>query len=50
MTDKAPEKQVIFLVGKSRGAKHGDRRSVDPDRARDLVDAGLARYPASKAK
>ena len=47
---KAPEKQVVFLVGNSRGAKHGDRRTVDPERAEAMVAAGLARYPASKSK
>lgn len=44
-----PEKQVVFLVGNSRGAKHGDRRSVSPERAEELVRNGLARYPANKA-
>jgi hypothetical protein len=44
-----PETQVVFLVGKSRGAKHGDRRTVSPERAEELVRAGLARYPANKA-
>ena len=49
MTDAAKsDSQVIFLVGDSRGAKDGDRRSVSPERAAELVAAGLARYPASK--
>jgi hypothetical protein len=47
---KAPEKVVVFLVGNSRGHKHGDRKTVDAKRAADLVAAGLARYPASKSK
>ena len=48
--NETSEKQVIFFVGNSRGAKHGDRRSVSPERAEALVAAGLARYPASKSK
>lgn len=42
-----PETQVVFMVGNSRGAKDGDRRSVAPELAASLVDRGLARYPAS---
>ena len=45
---KAPKSQVVFLVGKSRGAEHDDRRSVDPEEAERLVSLGLARYPDSK--
>lgn len=45
---KAPSKQVVFLVGKSRGAEHGDRRSLDAEEAEQLVSLGLARYPDSK--
>ncbi len=44
----APKGEVIFMVGNSRGAKHDDRRTVDPKRADELVKAGLARYPTSK--
>lgn len=50
-TEKVARKssgQIIFLCGSSRGAKDGDRRTVSPERAKALVDAGLARYPASK--
>lgn len=43
------KKQVVFMVGNSRGAKHGDRRTVDAATAEKLVRNGLARYPASKA-
>ena len=43
------DSQVVFMVGKSRGAEHGDRRSVDPATAEKLVRNGLARYPESKA-
>lgn len=42
-------KQVVFLIGKSRGAEHDDRRSVDTATAEKLVRNGLARYPESKA-
>jgi hypothetical protein len=45
----AAKRQVVFMVGNSRGAKHGDRRSVDPVTAEKLVRNGLARYPDSKA-
>jgi len=44
------DKQVVFLVGPSRGAKDGDRRTVDTETADALVSAGLARYPDSKSK
>lgn len=37
-------KQQIILKA-SRGAKAGERRSVDPERAAELVRAGLAKYP-----
>lgn len=43
------DKQVVFLVGKSRGAEDGDRRTVDKATAEKLVANGLARYPESKA-
>lgn len=46
----ADEKQVVFLIGPSRGAKNGDRRTVTPEQAEALVSAGLARYPESKGK
>lgn len=42
-------KQVVFMVGNSRGAKHGDRRTVDTATAEKLVANGLARLPDSKA-
>jgi hypothetical protein len=43
-------KQQIIMVGNSRGAQDGDRRTVDAKRAEDLVRAGLAKYPpTSKA-
>lgn len=45
---KKSDKQVVFLVGASRGAKDGDRREVDPATAERLVASGLARYPKSK--
>lgn len=45
---KSDDRQVIFMVGNSRGAKDGDRRSVDKALAADLVARGLARYPKSK--
>lgn len=41
-------KQVVYMIGASRGAKDGDRRSVDKALAADLVERGLARYPKSK--
>lgn len=43
------KQQVVFMVGKSRGAKDGDRRTVSPERAERLVSAGRARYPKAKA-
>lgn len=43
------KKQVVFMVGQSRGAEHGDRRSVDAETAEKLVANGLATLPASKA-
>lgn len=45
----ASDKQVVFMVGKSRGAKHNDRRTVDKATAEKLVANGLARLPDSKA-
>ena len=43
-------KQQIIMVGDSRGAKSGEKRSVDEERAAQLVAAGLAKYPpTSKA-
>jgi len=45
---KQDDKQVIFLVGKSRGAEDGDRRTVDKATAERMVADGLARYPQSK--
>lgn len=48
MTKEAAEKsQVVFMVGNSRGAQDGDRRSFDPETAASLVENGLARYPAN---
>lgn len=44
------KKQVVFMVGNSRGAKDGDKRTVDPETAEHLVSNGLARYPASKSE
>ena len=44
---KAPERQVVFLIGPSHGAANGDKRSVSPDLAASLVERGLARYPAN---
>lgn len=44
----AARKQVVFMVGNSRGAEHDARRSVDPETAEKLVRNGLARYPESK--
>lgn len=44
------DKQQIILRGKSRGAEHGDRRTVDTETAERLVSEGLADYPpTSKA-
>lgn len=43
------DKQVIFLRGDSRGAKHGDRRTVDAATAERMVRDGLATYPKAKA-
>ena len=48
MADKSTDKQVIFLTGYSRGAKPGDRRTVDAATAERLVRDGLATYPKSK--
>ena len=48
MADKSDDKQVIFLVGKSRGAEPGARRTVDKATAERLVRDGLARYPKGK--
>ena len=49
MSDKVkPAGQVVFMVGDSRGAKDGDRRTVAPEVAEALVANGLARYPANK--
>ena len=50
MSEKQPDTQVVFMVGNSRGAKSGDRRTVTKEQAADLVARGLARYPASKGK
>lgn len=51
MTEKnEPKGQVVFMVGESRGAKDGDKRTVDPEVAEALVSEGLARYPASKSE
>ncbi len=44
------DKQVVFLIGKSRGAEDGDRRTVDKETADKLVRDGLARYPEAKAE
>lgn len=46
--NKSDDKQVIFLTGYSRGAKPGDRRTVDKATAERLVRDGLARYPQGK--
>jgi hypothetical protein len=48
MADKSDDKQVIFLLNKSRGAEAGARRTVDKATAERLVRDGLARYPRSK--
>lgn len=48
MTEKKAEKVTVYMVGNSRGQKHGDRRQVDAETAADLVENNLARYPASK--
>lgn len=45
---KQDDKQVVFLIGKSRGANHGDRRTVTKAEAERLVENGLARYPKGK--
>lgn len=34
----------VVMVRPSRGAKRGDRRTVDVARAADLVRAGIAKY------
>lgn len=44
----AKDKQVVFMVGNSWDAKHGDRRTVDLETAERLVRDGHARYPAAK--
>jgi hypothetical protein len=36
---------TVVMVGNSRGAKHGDERTVDQETADRLVSAGLARLP-----
>ena len=48
MADSNDDKQVIFLIGKSRGAKAGARRTVDKATAERLVRDGLARLPKGK--
>lgn len=48
MADKSDDKQVIYLVGPSRGAVDGDRRTVDKATADRLVRDGLARLPKGK--
>lgn len=50
MSEAKTDSQVVFMVGNSRGAKHGDRRTVDEATAKRLVEAGVARYPESKKK
>lgn len=35
---------VVVMVRASRGAKPGDTRAVDHERAAELVGAGLAKY------
>ena len=46
---KKPAKVTVFMVGNSRGQKHGDRRQFDEETAADLVENNLARDPDSKA-
>lgn len=49
--DDAPtDQQVIFMVGKSRGNDHDQRRTVDTATAASLVERGLARYPDSTSE
>lgn len=50
VADKSDDKQVIYLVGPSRGGKDGDRRTVDKATAERLVGSGVARYPANSGK
>jgi len=38
-------KRQIVLIGKSWNGEHKERRSVDEERAAELVRAGLAKYP-----
>lgn len=38
-----PDQVVVFLVGASRGHKHGDQVTTTPDVAASLVANGLAR-------
>ena len=48
MAEKQDDKVTIFLIGKSRGAEPGARRTVDKATAERLVRDGLARYPKGK--
>lgn len=45
---KSDGKVTVFMVGNSRGNKHGQRRQVDQATADQLVANGLAKLPASK--
>lgn len=42
-------KQVIYLVGSSHNGVDGEKRTVDAERAAELVAAGAARYPDNHA-
>jgi len=39
------KKQQIILTVKGRGNEIGDKVTTDEDRAKELVDGGLAKYP-----
>lgn len=44
----ADDRQVVFMRGNSRGARHGDRRTVTAAQAAQLVADGLATYPKGR--
>lgn len=46
---KQSAKQVIYLVGSSHNGVDGEKRTVDAERAAELVAAGAARYPDNYA-
>jgi hypothetical protein len=50
VTEAKSDTQVVYLIGASRGAKDGDRRTVDSATAERLVSENLARLPKSKSK